>query len=304
MIIVLLILIILLAVLIHIAQKCLNIVILPKQYSFSDLRDYEINKGFKEAFDKYDNEWNREDFSLDVNGVAIKGEIIRNDHPVGNKVAIIAHGHTANRYACLKYADMFYRAGFHAVIYDERHFGDSTGDICTLGQEEAKDLRDIFNFTKEKFGEDCIIGLHGESMGAATSLLVLQYIKPDFVVADCPFADSVVLFKEFIQKSMGPFSSLIVWTVCQIGKIRYHYDVKGTSPINVVKNADVPICFMHGDSDTLIDCHHSKDMYAVCRNKKSELHLFKGAEHARSIVSDPKGYETILRDFLKKCNML
>ncbi len=304
MIIVLLILIILLVILIHIAQKCLNIVILPKRYSFSDLRDYEIDKGFKDAFDKYDREWNKEDFSLNVNGVTIKGEIIRNDHPVGNKVAIIAHGHTANHYACLKYADMFYRAGFHVVIYDERHFGDSTGDICTLGQEEAKDLRDIFNFTKEKFGEDCIIGLHGESMGAATSLLVLQYVKPDFVVADCPFADSVVLFKEFIQKNMGPFSSLIVWTVCQIARIRYHYDVKGTSPINVVKEADVPICFMHGDADTLIDCHHSKDMLAVCRNKKSELHLFKGAEHARSIVSDPKGYELILRDFLKKCNML
>lgn len=304
MIIVLLILAILFAVLIHIAQKCLNIVILPKRYSFSDLRDYEIDKGFKDAFDQYDNVWNREDFSLDINGVTIKGEIIRNKHPVGNKVAIIAHGHTANRYACLKYADLFYRAGYHAVIYDERHFGDSTGDICTLGQEEAKDLRDIFAFTKEKFGQDCIIGLHGESMGAATSLLVLQYVKPDFVVADCPFADSVVLFKEFVRKNMGPFSSLIVWTVCQIGKLRYHYDVKGTSPIDAVKDADVPICFMHGDSDTLIDCHHSKDMFAVCRNKKSELHLFKGAEHARSIAVDPEGYEAILRDFLKSCDML
>ncbi|MBQ1287619.1 MAG: alpha/beta hydrolase, partial [Erysipelotrichaceae bacterium] len=94
------------------------------------------------------------------------------------------------------------------------------------------------------------------------------------------------------------------WTVCQIGKLRYHYDVKGTSPINAVKDADVPICFMHGDSDTLIDCHHSKDMFAVCRNKKSELHLFKGAEHARSIAVDPEGYEAILRDFLKSCDML
>lgn len=303
MIIFLLVLIILIIVLINIGQKCLNTVILPKQYSFSDLRDYEIGKGFKDAFDKYDSVWNREDFSLDVNGVTIKGEIIRNDHPKGNKVAIIAHGHTANRYACLKYADLFYKAGYHTLIYDERHFGDSTGDICTLGQEEAKDLRDIFNFTKEKFGKDCIIGLHGESMGAATSLLVLQYVKPDFVIADCPFADSVVLFKEFVRKNFGIFSSLVVWTVCQIAKIRYHYNVKETAPIEAVRNADVPICFMHGSADTLIDCHHSKDMFAVCRNKNSELHLFEGAEHARSIVSDPEGYEKILNDFLKKCNV-
>ena len=189
MTIVLLILMILLAVLILVARKCLNIVILPKRYSFSEMRDYEIGKGFKQPFDLYDKVWHREDFSLDVNGITIRGEIIKNNHPIGNKAVIIAHGHTANRYADLKYADLFYREGFHVVIYDERHFGDSGGDICTLGQEEAKDLRDIFLFTKEKFGEDCRIGLHGESMGAATSLLVLKYVRPDFVVADCPFAD-------------------------------------------------------------------------------------------------------------------
>ncbi|MBQ6478664.1 MAG: alpha/beta hydrolase [Erysipelotrichaceae bacterium] len=304
MIFIILILFVLLITLILVARKCLNIVILPKRFSFSEERDYEISKGFKHVFDLYDSVWNREDFSLDVNGVTIRGEVIINEHPKGNKAAIIAHGHTANRYADLKYADLFYKAGFHVVIYDERHFGASSGEICTLGQEEAKDLRDIFRYTKERFGEDCSIGLHGESMGAATSLLVLKYIRPDFVIADCPFADSVVLFKEFVRKDLGIFSSLVVWTVCQIARIRYRYNVKETSPIAVVRNSDVPICFMHGTADTLIDCHHSRDMYAVCRNGNSELHLFEGAEHARSIVSDPEAYEAILRDFLKNCAML
>ncbi|MBR4462599.1 MAG: alpha/beta hydrolase [Erysipelotrichaceae bacterium] len=304
MILLVLIPVILLIALIVVAQKCLAIVIFPKRYSFPEMRDYEISKGFSDAFEKYDRVWNREDFSLGTNGIVIKGEIIRNDHPIGNKVAIIAHGHTANRYADLKYADLFYLAGYHVVIYDERHHGDTSGDICTLGQEEAKDLRDIFRFVRERFGNDCLIGLHGESMGAATSLLVLQYVRPDFVVADCPFADSIVLFTEFIRKNLHIFPSLIVWTVCQIARLRYRYDIKGTSPINAVKDSDVPICFMHGAADNLIDCHHSKDMFAVCKNENSELHLFEGADHACSITSDPKGYETILRDFLKRCNAL
>lgn len=287
-----------------IANKCLEIVIRPQRFSLSDERDYEIKKGFSAVFEKYDKTWHKEDFLLDVNGITIKGEIIRNNEPVGNRVAIIAHGHTANRYAALKYADLFYKAGYHIVIYDERYHGESGGDICTLGQEEAKDLRDIFNYVKELFGDDCIIGLHGESMGAATSLLVLNYVSPDFVVADCPFSDSVILFREYVKKNLGVFPVLIVWAVCQIARLRYHYDVKGTSPINAVKSSNVPICFMHGTADGLINCHHSKDMIAVCRNDNSELHLFEGADHARSITSDPEGYEAILRDFLKKCGAL
>ena len=54
--------------------------------------------------------------------------------------------------------------------------------------------------------------------------------------------------------------------------------------------------------------HKPIRMYGVepfsVSDKNSELHLFDGAEHARSIVSDPKGYEAILKDFLKKCDML
>ncbi|MBQ2894009.1 MAG: dienelactone hydrolase family protein, partial [Clostridia bacterium] len=82
------------------------------------------------------------------------------------------------------------------------------------------------------------------------------------------------------------------------------YDFTKTVPINCVKNSNVPICFIHGASDTFIQPHHSVDMYNVCQNPNSELHLFDGAEHARSIAVDKPRYEQVVCDFIHKIENL
>ena len=292
------ILLLLLIPLIYIAKQCLNRVILPQRYDKESLREEEIRDGFQAAIDAYENIWQRQPFELDCRGTLIRGEIIRNPDAKENRVAIICHGHTVNRYTDLKYGDIFYRAGYHLVIYDERHFGESEGAISTLGQEEAKDLAEIIAYVKQQFG-DCFIALHGESMGAATTLLVLQYVKPDLIVADCPFADSERLFTEWIRQNMAIPPILVIPILEVIAFLFYGYHIRKTSPIRIMQNCEVPICFMHGDSDQLIDCDHSRQLFKACGNPRSELHLFPGAAHARSIDSDPQAYERILLDFLR-----
>ena len=299
-------LIIILAVLLFIASKCLKLITNPVHYNEEHTRQYEIEKGFPHAVEAYDNEWSREDFTIDRNGANIHGEIIRNpDSPKDRtKVAIVCHGHTANRFSALKYADMFYRAGFNLIIYDARSFGVSGGGYCTLGQEEALDLSEIFALARKTFSDDCLIALHGESMGAATSLLVLKYEDPDLVIADCPFADSRRLFKEWISSNMSLPWFFVLPFIELLAMLKYSYNIRKTSPIEAVRQSEVPICFMHGDSDKLIDCNHSKKMYEVCRNPLSEIHLFKGADHAQSVILYPKEYEEIFRAFLKKNSAL
>lgn len=286
------------------AIKCLQLVTNPECSSKAEIREKEIGFGFGDTIASYENEWDREPFTIEADQATLQGEIIRNKNANNDKVAIIAHGHTVNRITSIKYAGLFYKAGFNLIIYDERHFGDSTGDYCTLGEREAKDLALIIRHAREVFGSDCKIVLHGESMGAATSLLVLQYEKPGLVVADCPFSDTRTLFKEWIRNNLHIPWITILPLIEFYGKVLYKYHVKETSPIAAVKQSDVPICFMHGDEDKLIDCHHSEMMYEQCRNGLSELHLFPGAAHARSVVVDPEGYEKILLTFLKKCEML
>ena len=289
------------AVISYIVFMCLKLITRPIRYSYEDCRIAEIENGFADAIRKYENDWNREAFELPCNGVRISGEIIRNPKAKENKAVIVCHGQKVNRYCSIKYADMFMDMGYNVVLYDERYFGRSTGKISTLGQEEAKDLKEVYAYTKKVFKDDCRIGLHGESMGAATSLLSLQYIKPVFVVADCPFSDSYKLYEEFTIKNVHLPPVLILPWVALIAKHKYGYDIKNTSPIKAVENSDVPVCFMHGTSDGLIRHEHSEAMFKVCKNKKSEIHLYEGADHARSVFVDRERYRKEMEDFVKKC---
>lgn len=289
-----------------VADVCLRMVTLPKRLSVPELRATELEHGFGDCVEAYETKWSRETFDIERGGALIRGELIENPADCGarRKIAAICHGHTANRYGALKYADIFYRAGFSVLIYDERYFGESGGAFCTLGQEEAQDLAAIFALVKRRFGDGCLVALHGESMGAATVLLSLRTIRPDMVVADCPFADSILLFQQWIRKNLHLPPALVLPFFERSARRRYNYRVREVSPIEAVRQAEVPICLMHGRADTLIPCTHSEALFGACRHPDSELHLFDGAEHAQSIVSDRSGYEASLLAFLKRCGAL
>lgn len=282
-----------------------NTIMLSWRMTREDAEKQDKGNGFSKGFEDYDHVWDRHPFEIESDDAVIKGEYILNPvNAVGRKkVVIIAHGLSAIRYADLKYGRMFYDAGYNLVIFDERYFGESTGKYCTLGYKETGDVKRIIKYTRSVFGEDCFLGLHGESMGAATVLNVLDTEKPDFVVADCPFADAELLIHDLSWKQakiLGPFAQL---TARMFGKARYDYDYRVVKPIKSVEVSNVPICFMHGKKDMLINCKHSEMMYKKCKNPLSEIHLFDGADHAMSVVSAPETYEKIMLDFVKKIEL-
>ena len=286
-----------------VTEYCLRMVCTPRRWSAVGMRETEIENGFADCIEAYEKRWPREELSFTRGGVTLRGEFIDNpeDRGARRKIAVICHGQTANRYAALKYADLFLRAGFSVLIYDERYFGESGGDCCTLGQEESLDLAEILAQLRRRFGPDCLIALHGESMGAATALLSLRHTSVDLIVADCPFADSEQLFREWLGKYLPIPPGLILPWFRFVARRRFGYRVRESSPIAAVRQAEVPICFMHGAADTLIACRHSEELYRACRDGRSELHLFDGADHAQSITSDRARYERILLSFLQKC---
>lgn len=284
-----------------VTEYCLRMVCLPRRWSAAGMRAQEIENGFADCVEAYEKRWPREELSFTRGGVTLRGEFIDNpeDRGARRRIAVICHGQTANRYAALKYADIFRRAGFSVLIYDERYFGESDGDCCTLGQEESKDLAVILAQLRRRFGEDCLIALHGESMGAATALLSLRYTRPDLIVADCPFADSEELFRQWLGKYLPIPPGLILPCFERAARRRFGFLVRENSPVAALRAAEVSILFMHGRDDTLIACSHSEELYRACRGEGCALHLFDGADHAQSIVSDRARYERIVLAFLK-----
>ena len=212
-----------------------------------------------------------------------------------DKYVIISHGFKANRYGAVKYVDAYMDLGFNCIIYDLRDHGENAKAAVSLGQFESEDLYNLIEDTYSRYG-DIKLGLHGESMGAATSLMVLaKKPKVDFVVADCGFSNLYdLLHKAYDVAKVGTVLSSVNTAM----KLRYGYDMKKTSPKDALIGNEIPICFIHGEADTFILPENSevnKDATAGY----SELHLVPNAAHAQSReVLGEAEYRGIISDFL------
>ena len=284
-----------------IARKTLKMASAPVAHTFEQARRVQGDIE-KQDFTDYDVNWKKQDFEIEGLHGKLRGEVVFNPcASKRSKVAVICHGHTWNRINSLKYATIFYNKGYNLVLYDHSYFGSSEGKFCTLGYYERVDLSRVIDFTRQTFGQNAFLALHGESMGAVTVLCELGVRGDiDLVVADCPFSATTEYYREVYEHTFHLPSFPVIEFCSHMAKRKYGYEFDKCRPIDDVKNSGVPICFIHGAADKFIFPHHSERMFAACKNNLSELHLVPDAGHARSYLADNDGYRKIVSDFLDK----
>ena len=228
-------------------------------------------------------------------GYVLHAQFLRN--PGGtDRYILISHGYTDNRFGALKYAFMYLEQGFNVIVYDLRGHGINEPAFCTYTVRERKDLLAMIRDSRERYPDARLFGIHGESLGAATSVAVLEENPPvDFVVADCGFSDLVPVLKNGLRSAHLPAFLVDVASVC--AKVRFGYSFGEMRPIDSLKENTVPILFIHGADDTFILPEHSERMKEATKGY-AELHLIPGAGHAMSVITDPKAYRKHVADFL------
>lgn len=154
-----------------------------------------------------------------------------------NRYVIISHGVTETKINSIKYANLFLARGFNTLIYDHRRHGESGGKTTSFGHYEKFDLKTVVDWLKTEIGPDLELGIHGESMGAATMLLYAGLLEDgaDFYIADCPFSD----FKEQLAYLIRKDFKLIPGLLLPIGdtflRLRDKYSIRHVSPISVIE---------------------------------------------------------------------
>ena len=244
---------------------------------------------------EYD-DYEKEDYIVKgLNDYDLNVTLVKNPIP-SDKYVIISHGFKSNRYGAVKYVDSYIDLGFNCIIYDMRDHGENAKAAVSLGQFESEDLYKLIEDTYNRYG-NIKLGLHGESMGAATSLMVLaKKPKVDFVVADCGFSNLYDLIYKVYDLAKTPF---VLPSVNTAMKLRYGYDMKKTSPKDALVGNEVPICFIHGEADTFILPENSQ-VNKAATSGYSELHVVPNAAHAQSReVLGEAEYRSIISDFLK-----
>lgn len=224
--------------------------------------------------------------------------ILVEPHPA-NHYIIISHGVTENKINSVKYMNLFLERGFNAVIYDHRRHGESGGKTTSYGYYEKFDLKEIVNWLKKEKGPDLLLGIHGESMGAATMLLYAGMVEDgaDFYISDCSFSD----FKEQLSYLLKTETKLTPKPLLPIAdvflRMRDRYSLRDISPISVIHQIKKPILFIHSKKDSYILPSMTEALFERKKGPKKLFLAEKGA-HAQSLNENKEAYEAAIDEFL------
>ncbi|AOY55098.1 MULTISPECIES: alpha/beta hydrolase [Clostridium] len=264
---------------------------------------YVENNLFDEAL--Y-NSASKEDITLkSFDGLNLTSTLIMNENPT-NKFIVLVHGVSICYVGSLKYFDIFYRNGFNVLIVNQRRHGKSEGKYSTYGFYEKYDVNMWIEYLKSRFGNDIILGLHGESMGAGTVMETIPLndsIK--FVIEDCGYSNFHELIgfqithaykNRLVRKILRP--SLIFANFFM--KTKAKFSMKKIVPIDIVASTSLPMMFIHGKEDYFVPWYMAVDLYKAKTKGYKELYLVEGAKHAEALEVNKILYEKKIMTFIEK----
>nr|WP_206529978.1 alpha/beta hydrolase [Clostridium perfringens] len=264
---------------------------------------YVENNLFDEAL--Y-NSASKEDITLkSFDGLNLTSTLIMNENPT-NKFIVLVHGVSICYVGSLKYFDIFYKNGFNILIVNQRRHGKSEGKYSTYGFYEKYDVNMWIEYLKSRFGNDIILGLHGESMGAGTVMETIPLndsIK--FVIEDCGYSNFHELIgfqithaykNRLVRKILRP--SLIFANFFM--KTKAKFSMKKIVPIDIVSSTSLPMMFIHGKEDYFVPWYMAVDLYKAKTKGYKELYLVEGAKHAEALEVNKILYEKKIMTFIEK----
>ena len=242
------------------------------------------------------NDLEKSDYIVDgYEGYKLHVQLLKNPNP-SDRYVILTHGNTDNHIGSIKYVPMYMRLGYNCIVYDMRGHGEDEPTHATYGILEGKDLVELIKETRLRYPEISQLGLHGESLGASTTIEALGAAPDvDFAVSDCAFAD----VESVLRKKLEPthVSGLLLPLIGMGIKVLYGYSLSDMRPIDALDGNTVPILFVHGENDSTVPPESARQLYDRTAGER-ELYLFAGADHAESILVAPEEYQKVVAEFL------
>ncbi|MBE6715901.1 MAG: alpha/beta hydrolase [Ruminococcaceae bacterium] len=222
-----------------------------------------------------------------------------NGHP--EKWAIIFHGYTSGPEGMYHYAYTYAEMGFNCILPSMIGHSKDVNKYCSMGYHDRYMGIDWIKYIL-LLNPDADIVLHGESMGAATTMMITGEKLPSNVkaaVSDCGFTSVYNEYIHVARHQMSPAMVPLIPVVSKYSELRGNFNFKKCAPVQAVKYSETPTLFVHGEADDFVPFYMLQEVYDACAAEK-EIFTVRGAEHAESSTVNPKLYWTNVYNFLKK----
>lgn len=215
---------------------------------------------------------------------------------------LILHGYTGWKEEMYPFARWYHEEGYRVIVPDLRCQGESEGDFIGMGWTDHYDCNLWIDYILSQ-DADARIVIHGQSMGAATALMMTgeetlsEHVAA--VISDCSYTDAYSMFGDKITEWFGLPPFPLVDSARFALLLRGGYDLMDASALNAIANSSTPTLLIHGSCDAMISVAMSQELYEAASCPK-ELLIIEGAGHAQAQDKDPDTYYGTIREFLRK----
>ena len=245
----------------------------------------------------------QEDVEISVqDGVVLKGWLVAQKRGKKTRGTILyLHGVGDCKTDGVAHTGLFHKHGYNVLLYDSRAHGESGGAFCTYGYYEKHDVSAAISFLQKKKGLKVgHIGVFGTSMGAAVAIqaaAINERIKA--VVAEACFTDLRTISVDY-QRRIVKLPWHFLRNVAMVRSQRIaSFKARDVSPVNDVRTLTIPLLFVHGTADRLINYEYSKTLYHYA-NEPKEILLIPGGNHTDVWEIAGDKYETKIISFFSK----
>jgi predicted MFS family arabinose efflux permease/pimeloyl-ACP methyl ester carboxylesterase len=236
-----------------------------------------------------------------ADGVRLSGWYVQ---PTGRATTVVmTHGLFRSRFELLERGVELARRGYGVLLYDLRRHGKSSGEFCSLGYTERKDVEAAFEFAKGRSNGGSL-ALMGVSMGAAATLMAAAEL-PDVqaIVVESSFlsfSDTIYHHLELARIPKYPFApELVGLTSWRLGFAPSSYDVRAA-----VARIERPILFIGGGNDVRMPTETVLEpLYAAASNPAKQKLVVEGASHGHAFDVDRERYMTTVLSFLESAGL-
>lgn len=215
-----------------------------------------------------------------------------------HKYIVDVHGRSSSSISQLKYLKIFLYMGYNVLLPDQRNSGESGGRFFSFGHYEKFDVMSWITKIKQKDAE-AEFALFGESMGAATSILVAAMddrIKA--LISYCSFSSAKDIVLSHTGKEAPAALKYFIPAYYIASFLFFGIDALRLDITKAIAKIKIPKLIIHSYGDELVPINHAKKLIAA--NDSAEWVLFDSGAHARSICSHPLEFTKAVQEFIKK----
>lgn len=223
--------------------------------------------------------------SSGIAGIKMKGTVI------------LFHGHGSSKSGIIREAEAFYTLGYNILMVDFRAHGNSEGNVCTIGVEEAKDVKAAYEYVQLK-GEKNII-LYGISLGASTALhaIALYHLKPARLILEMPFGslyDAVKGKIRMMNLPVQPLSLLLTFW----GGSEHLFWAFNMKPFEDARFVNCPVLLQWGLNDNRVTVNETNLIYRNLASHDKLLMKYAMSGHESLLKKEPVKWMKTVGDFL------